>query len=349
MRSQASPCPLTLASRLAMMGVRMVRPRTSRNQLLEIVDLLMALVTSGLESSAVMQEVVERAATLTGADGSVVELVDGDDMVYSAACGAASNALGLRLKRAASLSGLCVEQGIPLNCKDAATDPRVDRAACARVGVVSMICVPLFHRGRVVGVLKVMSGKKRAFRDSHAQTLHLLAKVIASSLSNADRFAAADHDRSHDALTGLRNRRAYNEDLADEMARARRYDRPLSLVLLDLNGFKAVNDTHGHPAGDEVLRQTAAALRRSTRNVDRCYRLGGDEFGMIFPETAQEELSAATERALEEIRSIGFDISASLGTAELDPWMTPEDLHAAADRNLYACKAAFHASLQKRA
>src|SRR5579875_1887680 len=119
----------------------MFRQDTSRRDLIAIIELLTALVTSGLETDAVMKEVAERAAFLTGAMGSAVERVDGDEMVYRAVWGVATDKLGLRLKRAGSLSGLCVELGVPLNCLDAETDPRVDREICRRVGIGSMICV----------------------------------------------------------------------------------------------------------------------------------------------------------------------------------------------------------------
>lgn len=320
----------------------MIPKDTSRHDLLAIVELLTALVTSGLETAAVMKEVAERAALLTGAPGAVVELAEGDEMVYRAVSGIASGTLGLRLKRASSLSGLCVEQEIPLNCEDASTDSRVDRDACERVGVASMICVPLLHGGHAVGVLKVLSREKHAFNDGHAQTLRLLASVIASSLSNAGRYETADFQRQHDALTELGNRRAYEEELVSECARARRYQRPLTLALLDLNGFKAVNDTHGHPAGDDVLRKTSAALRRIVRRQDKCFRLGGDEFAILFPETDRAGAGPVLERIQREVAALGDGISVSAGVAEMASSAKSRELHAAADEALYVEKDAFH-------
>lgn len=320
----------------------MFRQHSSRRDLIAIIELLTALVTSGLEADAVMKEVAERAAYLTGATGAVVEMAEGDEMVYRAVWGAAQDKLGLRLRRTGSLSGLCVELGVPLNCVDADTDPRVDRAACKRVGVGSMICVPLSHAAQTVGVLKVFSAEKHAFDATHLETLRLLATVIASSLANAKRFAHADFDRLHDALTGLRNRRAYDEDLAAEVARARRYERSCALALLDLNGFKAVNDTYGHPVGDEVLRRTAVALRKAMRKVDRCYRVGGDEFAILFPETTQDLAENIVTRILPQIAQPEMGVTACAGLAELNGWAQASELHRAADHALLLKKRACH-------
>lgn len=316
----------------------MIHLDTPRGDLIAIIELLTALVTSGLEPGAVMKEAAERAAALSGATGSVVELVDGEEMVCRAAWGTAANSLGLRLRRVASLSGLCVERGVPLRCDDAEGDPRVDRAASVRMEAGSMICVPLFHSSETVGVLKVLSREKHAFDDSDVEMMRLLATVIGSSLANADRYARAEFESTHDPLTQLRNRRSYDADLAAETARAKRYGRPLTLALLDLNGFKAVNDSLGHPAGDEVLRATGAALLRSTRVVDRCFRIGGDEFAILIPETGRQPAVEMLARMMVEIAAVKPGISASAGLVELEPWMKAEDLHAAADEALYADK-----------
>jgi diguanylate cyclase (GGDEF)-like protein len=321
----------------------MIAPEIPRSELIAIIELLTALVTSGLEPAAVMKQAAEHAAAITHASGAVVELVDGSEMVYSAVWGTASSFRDLRIQRQGSLSGLCVHQAAPLHCEDAETDPRVDRAICERVGIRSMICVPLFHKGRAVGVLKVLSRRKNAFHDTHVEALAMVASVIAASLANAGRYADANFERYHDPLTRLRNRRAYQEELALEVARHRRYHRPLTLVLLDLNNFKAVNDTHGHPAGDSILRGTADALRRSTRLPDRCYRIGGDEFAILLPETTLEQAESVLRHVLPEIERLGMGISASAGLAEPGKSMRPPDLHAAADQALYAEKEAFHA------
>ena len=114
------------------------------------------------------------------------------------------------------------------------------------------------------------------FSDHHVEALELLSELIAAHLSHASVYATESHQSRHDALTGLLNRRAFEERLPVEAARSSRYGRPLSLCLLDLDGFKRVNDTLGHPAGDEVLRSVARILD-GARVADDCFRIGGDD------------------------------------------------------------------------
>lgn len=160
----------------------------------EIADLQAVVETqalineTGLSLADVMRIVAERTQALTAATGAVVELAEGDDMVYRAATGSASGALGLRLRRAASLSGLCVATGQVLRCEDTEVDPRVDRDACRRVRARSMVVVPLTHRGATVGVLKVLSAAPGHFDDRDVHALQLMGGFIAASLSNARRY-----------------------------------------------------------------------------------------------------------------------------------------------------------------
>ena len=129
-----------------------------------------------------MQRIVDVAETLTGAKGAVVELVDGPDMLYRAASVSIREHVGLRLKRATSLSGLCVEQALVLRCDDSDNDPRVDRAACRTVGVRSMICVPLLQTGVPIGVLKVMGDEPNAFDSNDQYLLSLLSGALGAAL-----------------------------------------------------------------------------------------------------------------------------------------------------------------------
>ena len=320
----------------------MLRQESSRRDLIAIIELLTALVNSGLETDAVIKEVTERAAFLTGAAGSAVELAEGDAMVYRAVWGAAAGLLGVKAARTGSLSGLCVELGVPLHCPDASTDPRVDRELCDRVGAGSMICVPLSHGAQAVGVLKVFSRERKAFDETHLAMLRLLATVIASSLASAQGFERAEFELYHDALTGLRNRRAYEEELTAEIERARRYDRPLALGLMDINGFRKLNARSGPAGGDELLRRIAGILKRSLRHVDACYRLEADEFAIVLPETGGAEAEMVMRRIMGQIGQRESGVSACAGVAELNGWDRRAQLHRAASEALQEEKRAFY-------
>jgi signal transduction histidine kinase len=131
--------------------------------------------------------VAKRAVELfPAADGAAVELADGDDLVYAATAGTLAGALGARVRIAASLSGAVLRADTPAHCRDASVDPRVDRDACARLGIASMIVAPLHADDAVVGALKVSSSRPRVFDDADEQQLALLAEALGSALRHAD-------------------------------------------------------------------------------------------------------------------------------------------------------------------
>ena len=147
-----------------------------------------------------------------------------------------------------------------------------------------------------------------------------------------------------DQLTGLGNRRAFDEMTAAEVARSARTGRPLSLVVADLDAFKAINDVHGHLAGDDCLRQVAAVARSAVRRPDACFRWGGDEFALLLPETDLDAAHAVAERLVaavtETCRAPGDrSITLGVGVAQHDGDEMPEALLARADRALLLAKA----------
>jgi diguanylate cyclase (GGDEF)-like protein len=313
-------------------------PELPGERLLAIIETQNQIAATALDLDAVMKLVVERAGSLTCANAAVIELADGDEMVYHVGAGAAAEHVGLRLRVDSSLSGLCVRQGRTLHCRDASADDRVNLDACRRVGAMSMVCVPLSHDGRVIGVLKVYDPRPNAFVSDDVATLDLLSGVIASHMAHASDFAEQFHGSRHDALTGLPNRRALDERLAAEMALGSRHGGQLTLGLLDLDRFKEVNDTLGHPAGDAVLR--AVAKNVSYRAEASAYRLGGDEFALLLFETTPEGARVAMERIAlmiatdPECRGVG----GSWGLAFYQAGDEPAGLLARADAALYEAK-----------
>jgi diguanylate cyclase (GGDEF)-like protein len=310
----------------------------SGDRLRAIIKTQTEIAASDLDLDAVMQLIATRGQELTKASAGVVEIVDGDEMVYRVTTGEATPFLGVRLKMASSLSGLCVREQRVLRSDDTVSDRRVDGEACRRVNARSMLCVPLVHDAETVGVLKVYSPQAHNFNDKDVETLELLSELIAAHMSHASLFAAEVHGGRHDALTGLLNRRAYEERLPVEIARASRYAWPLSLCLLDLDGFKQINDALGHPAGDKALQQVAALIDES-RLADDGFRIGGDEFALLMPKTCAEDAELAAARLSKAIGEIGMSdgsLGASFGVAEgpTDPAL----LHALADERLLAAK-----------
>jgi diguanylate cyclase (GGDEF)-like protein len=263
---------------------------------LAIIETQSAIASASLTLDGVMALVVSRAQEITGAAAGVVELIEGEEMVYHAVSGAAEPFAGVRLAVKTSLSGRCLLQNDVLLCEDAEDDPRLDREACLKVGARSMLCAPLVHGERAVGVLKVYDPNAYAFGEDDVTTLRVLSGIIATAMAHAGDFELQRYESRHDTLTGLPNRRAFDEQLEREIARASRYSGKLTLCLADLDAFKAVNDRQGHAAGDSVLRAVATILKR-LRDTDQAFRFGGDEFAVIFPGVDYVSARTAVHRA----------------------------------------------------
>jgi diguanylate cyclase (GGDEF)-like protein len=158
-----------------------------------------------------------------------------------------------------------------------------------------------------------------------------------ATLRERRRARRAEAEALVDPLTGLANRRAFDRRLAEEWQRSQRYGHPLGLVMLDLDGFKQVNDTRGHKEGDRILRETASLIADRLRTVDLAARFGGDEFAALCPETRGEGLEALTqslERCLEAL-----PVGASIGFAERKADdESPLDLLERADEAMYRHK-----------
>jgi len=310
----------------------------SRDRLLAIIDLQNEIAVTALDLDTVMELVVRRAQDLLGAAAGVIELVDGDEMVYHVASGTAEEYLGLRLDAGSSMSGLCVACGEVLHCEDARSDERVDAAACERVGAVSALCAPLRHAGIVVGVLKVYDPTPFYFDDADVRTLTLLSGVIAAHMAHASDYEEQAHAGAHDALTTLPNRRVFDVRLAAEASRLRRHGGTVALCLLDLDRFKSVNDRYGHATGDSVLRAVARHLGE-LRGEDAAYRIGGDEFALLLVGATEDGARQVVERIAADVagdpRCRGVGVSCGITMVGDDPVAAL----AQADAALYAVKA----------
>jgi diguanylate cyclase (GGDEF)-like protein len=268
---------------------------TDPTVLLAVVEAQSEIASADLDLDAVMALVCTKAEELTGADGAVVELAEGDEMVYRAASGSARPLVGLRLRRDGSLSGRCVAEGHALVCHDAATDPRVAGAAGARFGAVSLLCVPLIDRNGPVGVLKVLSGHRRAFGERDEDALNLLSGLIAAQMRHAQVYARAEQASRVDSLTGLGNSRAYAQRLDAEVARAIRHGRPLTVCLVELRDADALAARHGAQALDAALVRVARALC-AVRACDQAFRIAPTTFALLLFETNERDADVVLRR-----------------------------------------------------
>jgi diguanylate cyclase (GGDEF)-like protein len=224
--------------------------------------------------------------------------------------------------------------------------PDLPRGVRAR----SALAVPLLCRGRLVGVATLVDRRgRRRFSADEARLATLLLEPAAAALDAALLVRRSEELSVTDDLTRLYNSRYLNAALGREVERSRRYRSPLSVIFLDLDGFKNVNDRHGHMWGSRTLVEVGAVVRETVRAIDVVARFGGDEFTVILPQTDRRGARVIAERLRERIaearylKAYGLEVrvTASLGIATYpEDGRTGEDLLACADRAMYRAKEA---------
>jgi diguanylate cyclase (GGDEF)-like protein len=207
------------------------------------------------------------------------------------------------------------------------------------------LVVPLIDReGKVIAVIWAEDPDDRLVPSRQLmQALRVFANQATAALEAAKRFEEVRFLAEHDPLTRLYNRHAFAVRLEMEMTRAIRYGRPFTLVVLDVDGFKLVNDRQGHLAGDAALEQLGLVLRAGLRAADTAYRIGGDEFALILPETSAEEARAVLERIAEDLQVAGdrsgTPLRASFGVIVAEDGLADaEQLLRGADAAMYEAK-----------
>jgi diguanylate cyclase (GGDEF)-like protein len=207
---------------------------------------------------------------------------------------------------------------------------------------------PIVARGRVLGFLSLDKTEPGFYTAELAERLAAFAAQAGLALENARLYAEQQRLAVTDGLTGIGNRRHFDQALGHELHRAARFQRSTALIMLDLDDFKRYNDVHGHLAGDELLRAVAVALAQSLRAADTIARYGGEEFVVILPETELEAAHQAGERLRLIIRHLPLrpggseaePVTVSVGiSAAPEHAVTPATLVNAADIALYQAKA----------
>ncbi len=317
------------------------------------------LINSSLDADEIMLSVVAEAARLTGADGSSIGLFQGDHVVIKYAYNMPTGFIGLRLTPGEAKHIHYVasrREAVAFN--DLSTDDRVDEPFFSRFGIFCVVAAPLIIRDKVIGSICFYRLSPRfAFTDAYVDFAQKLATAVSAALENAflyDNLKKMDdeirHLAYHDALTGLPNRRLFTSLLTHELAQSRRHDKKMAIFFLDLDRFKDINDTLGHEAGDELLKEVAYRLKSTVRACDTIARIGGDEFNIILADIDHVEVIADVAQKVVEcfrnsfmIAEHEFHMTTSIGIS-----IYPDDSEEINTLLSYADIAMYHAKKEGR-
>ncbi|MGE0029149.1 MAG: diguanylate cyclase [Thermoleophilia bacterium] len=301
-------------------------------------------VARGVGSDRIMASVARECAALLGVESAIVARFDRDEAEVVATFGQHS-VLGERLPatgEGALARVAATRAGVLIPDYAALPDSSPLRAHAMAHGYRASVAAPVEVSGALWGAVLATTKDSAGMPMGAMERLTSFAELVALAVANAAARTELHLLATTDTLTGLANRRAFEERLASECERAARHGRPLSLVLLDLDHFKGVNDAHGHPVGDRVLVQLAARLRLRARSQDTLARMGGEEFAWLMPETEGPAALRAAERVRAEIAAEAFahDIAVTVsgGVCDLADARGAAELYRLADEALYWAK-----------
>ncbi len=305
-----------------------------------------------LPLEAALTAVTDAAMKLLPCEHSSVRVLDEGHqaLLSSARSGAGAAADVMTFRRGEGLIGWVAETGRPARVRDVRDDPRFKPGADQGFTIRSMLAVPLGTADQVVGVLGATASAPGVFGAEHELLATLLANCAVPAIERA-RLQRLKERLEQEAVmdpgTPAYNQRYLMPRLREEIARARRQLSPLSLLLMDLDDFKSVNDQHGHAAGDAVLRGFAETVLASVRSTDVLVRRGGDEFALVMPRAAGSRAIAvarrirdALDRAPAATTTAEVRRTVSIGVATWNGAETAEAFEARADAAMYEAKRA---------
>jgi diguanylate cyclase (GGDEF)-like protein len=231
------------------------------------------------------------------------------------------------------------KEPIQIRLSNESDDP-AERALLESRGQKTLLMLPLILRGQTIGMMEVIDTADREFDVADVDFCQALCNVVAPAVQNAMLYQQMTELAARDKLTGLYNRRLFEEQFDAAVARSQRNGEQLSLLVVDLDGLKRINDLGGHPAGDEALRALADSLVESSRAGDVPCRIGGDEFAVILPGANPDDAIKVAERAQEALVEKGpYSFSGGVARAAINLGSS-YDLYRSADIAAYRAKAA---------
>jgi diguanylate cyclase (GGDEF)-like protein len=301
---------------------------TRQNQELTIFHDVAKALTSSLDLDSILQTIMEKMAEHFRPDTWSLLMVDErqSELYFAIAVGEAAEALkDVRLKMGEGIAGWVAKHGEQVILEDAAQDPRFARRVDEVTGseTRSVVCIPLRSRLRVLGVIQLVNLDLRQFNEPEVFFLRALCDYAAIAIENARWVEKIQELTITDDCTGLYNARHLYKTLETEVYRSSRFGYEFSVLFIDLDHFKSVNDTHGHLIGSKLLAEIGYLVKAQLRLIDFAFRYGGDEFVVLLPQTGKDQALVVAKRLREALRASSFcaneglhlKVSASIGLA----------------------------------
>jgi diguanylate cyclase (GGDEF)-like protein len=331
-------------------NVRPIHEEGPLSDLLVFHNIARAL-TSSLDRDTILKSILQQMDRFFQPEKWALLLVDetSQDLVYtlSEQDGNAHPAQS-RIKIGEGMAGWVAQNGETLIIPELGLDPRFHSEAESHSGRMrSVICIPLRSRSRTLGVIQLFNCKLEAVTDYTMSFLHVLCDYAAIGIENANSMQRIQELTITDDCTGLFNVRHLYATMGREIERARRFNDQFSLIFIDLDHFKDVNDQHGHLLGSRLLGEVGLRVRLHIRAVDSAYRYGGDEFVVLLPGTRKLEATNVATRLWSALRSteylvdenLNLRISASFGVATFpEDGQSIHEVIGSADETMYLVK-----------
>ncbi|HYK48411.1 MAG TPA: sensor domain-containing diguanylate cyclase [Terriglobales bacterium] len=326
--------------------------RRRQSQELNIFHDVAKALTSSLDLDSILQTIMEKMAEYFRPDTWSLLMVDEEhnELYFAIAGGDAAEALkDVRLKVGEGIAGWVAKNGEQLIVPDVYTDARFAK----RIDKVtqwetrSIICIPLNSKHRVLGVIQLVNVDMKGFGDQEIFFLQALCDYAAIAIENSRSVERIQELTITDDCTGLYNARHLYKTLETEVYRSSRFGYEFSVLFIDLDHFKQVNDTHGHLIGSKLLAEIGYLVKAQLRLIDYAFRYGGDEFVVLLPQTGKDQALTVAKRLRDALRVSAFckeeglnlNIRASIGLATYPhDAKSPHDVIRQADEMMYLVK-----------